>query len=280
MQEGSSARRVLITLVPHSAPWPDAVPWADRYIPEKESVVALGVNRCQQVTNDFAKTPHLFIVGRTGSGKSIMLLSVIYQLLKKSAMVYIADFKGGIDYNGAFRRKCTVVTDYDELLNLLTHIMKVMRERVSLLYESGCHNIDEYNNSHPDNKQQRIVLVVDEAAEALSAPSTEYKKTVAAISESLISISRLARAANINIIMAAQRGGSEIISPSLRVNLAPIIGSCDAALSIMVTGSADASKLIPPNTPGRFIYNEEMLQGYFANFENLLLKEENKYENE
>ncbi len=277
VDEGTDGRKALLTLIPYAVPWEKVVEWNDGCLPEKESAVALGNNRCEQVIADLSVIPHFFVVSRTGGGKSIMLLSLIYQLYCKAAKIYVVDFKGGIDYTKSFRKTCSIVTDHESLLSLMTELLKEMKARISLLYDTGCHNIDEYNEAHPEDKKQRIVLVVDEAAEALSPTSSEQKKTIAAIEMSLVTLSRLARATNINIIMAAQRGGSEIINPSLRVNLVPIIGACDSALSIMVTGSADASKLIPMNTPGRFMFNNEMFQGYYSDFESLLaLKEGEK----
>ena len=56
-----------------------------------------------------------------------------------------------------------------------------------------------------------------------------------------------------------------MLSGELRNNLTiRLVGKSDANLSMLALDNADASKLIPNDTPGRFLTNEgQILQGYY-----------------
>jgi S-DNA-T family DNA segregation ATPase FtsK/SpoIIIE len=99
-------------------------------------------------------------------GKTVLLKLMLLQCIKKNAQVYIADFKGGIDYKKVWHEKCTFVTDESELLGVLTGIIHNMEHRTEILKYSGYTNIDDYNAT-AKKKLQRIIFAFDEVAEVL-----------------------------------------------------------------------------------------------------------------
>ena len=53
--------------------------------------------------NDIPWNAVILLGGSTGSGKSVLLKLLLMQALRKGAAVYIADFKGGVDFPPAWR---------------------------------------------------------------------------------------------------------------------------------------------------------------------------------
>ena len=77
---------------------PDILHWQNTDLNEKDFKLVLGQSLGGKVTVDLKKVPHILIGGSTGSGKSVFLKSLLMQCIKKNAEVYIADFKGGVDF--------------------------------------------------------------------------------------------------------------------------------------------------------------------------------------
>lgn len=268
---GSNGRRVVLTVVPHPDPWPEILPWDKSKLPEKNSVVALGENRGQPIYNDFSVTPHLLLAGQSGSGKSVLLKSIMQQFLLKNWQVYLVDYKRGTDYGRVWESHCTFVTEDDTLLELLESVKTEMERRLDLLHETDCPNIDVYNSKH--EPLHRIAICFDETAEALeksSGMSKETKERKEQISYLLGSLARLGRAAGIHIVLATQRGSADVLSGQIRSNIQAICGIANENLSILTLGTADAHKRIPKTARGRFLREDGvMFQGYYSDFDEL-----------
>ena len=143
-----------------------------------------------------------------------------------------------------------------------------------ILIEHDCRNIDDYNERYPDNKLRRVMLLIDEAAIALDT-RTQNKAKKAARQEIVEAINELActgRFVGFSFLISLQRPSAEVLSGELRNNLTiRLVGKSDANLSMLALDNADAAKLIPSDTPGRFLTsNGEILQGYY--FEDTMLR--------
>ena len=95
---GKGKRRVLLYATPAKNGLPERIDWKDKYLPKDDFVLALGESLLGPVTVDLDKIPHILLGGSTGSGKSLLLKLLLMQALQKGAEVYIADFKGGVDF--------------------------------------------------------------------------------------------------------------------------------------------------------------------------------------
>ena len=100
-------------------------------------------------------TPHILLGGSTGSGKTILLKLLTAQCVNRGAIVYICDFKGGIDYPQIWHEKCVFITTVEEMNEKLERVLEIMEEREKILKMSGCVNIYEYNKKFNRNNNQR-----------------------------------------------------------------------------------------------------------------------------
>lgn len=269
---GSDGRKILLTVVPNPCPWPSVLPWKSSKMPKGDSVIALGENRGTQVTTDFSVTPHLSICGQTGSGKTVLTKMIMLQFLLKDWIVYLIDYKRGVDYGSEWKRRCTFVTDDEALLDLLHDVLEEMLERFRILEKIDCSNIEVYNSNSADGLMfPHIAVCFDEAAEALeisAGMSKEEKERKSEIASALNSIARLGRAAGIHLLITTQRTSAEVFKGQLRSNLQVICGIANENLSLLALNSGDANKRLPKTARGRFIREDgTMFQSYYSNFE-------------
>lgn len=265
---GRDGRKVLLTVIPHPGPWPEILPWNNKYLHKKDSVLVLGENRCEQVTLDLSSIPHILTAGRTGSGKSALQKSLMLQCLAHGMQVILVDYKMGVDYSREWPKYCQIITDDDTLLDRLTELQKEMLARYQLLTDKGYSNIDEYNTA--GGSMRRVCLFIDEIAECLdrsNAADKEQKKIIESVSQSISSLCRLGRAAGIHVFLSTQRGSADVLSGQIRSNVFKILGSADDNLSILTLGTAEAARKIPSDARGRFIDERgNMFQGYFSDY--------------
>lgn len=221
---------------------------------------------------NIAKIPHMLIGGSTGSGKSVLLKLVLMQCIKKGAEVYIADFKGGVDFPPVWHEKCTLLTDKEALLKVLVSITNELKERKQILRNAGVANIDEYNRNTRDNLK-RIVFSCDEIAEILDKTGLvkQQKDEILKIESELSVIARQGRAFGIHLILATQRPDANILSGQIRNNIdTRICGRADNVLSQIILDSTDASEQITKSSQGRFLTNSgKLFQAYWFDENNL-----------
>ena len=72
--------------------------WYDRNVSLENFVLTLGESQLGPVTVDLRTNAHILLGGVTGSGKTVLLKVLLRQAIDKGARVYIADFKGGVDF--------------------------------------------------------------------------------------------------------------------------------------------------------------------------------------
>lgn len=259
---------IVITAVSGENILPDFVEWKDSCLPYKNFELALGETYTGQVTINIAISPHILLAGSTGSGKTILLKLLLMQALKKKAEVYIADFKGGVDFPRVWHNhdKCHFITEKEDLLNDLDEIVIELHRRKVLLADSDCANIDEYNSKY-HRHLHRIIFACDELAEVTekSGLDKKEKELVSMIEASLSTILRLGRAMGIHAVLCTQRPSRDVI-PGVVVNNSDIkiCGRADDVLSQIVLDKTDASDLISKSAQGRFLTNDDVLfQAYW-----------------
>lgn len=152
------------------------------------------------------KQPHLLIAGSTGSGKSVLINSLIYTALYKSPnqckfilidpkRVELVDYKllpHTISYN----------SELPDILKALKDAIKFMEERYKQMQRQ---RIKQSTAEH-------VFIIIDEYADLI----VQAKKEV---ENSIIRLSQLGRAANIHLIIATQRPTRDIITGTIKVNL-------------------------------------------------------------
>lgn len=263
MTEGATPHTIVVCGIQPDAPLPECIEW-DGQSPTERAVLRLGISRSGAVEIDLDKTPHWLVAAATGMGKTQLLVLLIRQLLAQQMQVKVADWKGGIDYSQAIRRRVDFVDNYETLLGLLKDTMDIVQQRKELynhiMAQPGnehitCNNLKKFE-ALTGMKLPRVVIIIDEASMVFDA-STKADKAAAAEVLSLANlIARGGRALGVHLIVATQRPDVASIPGSVKGNLdGRICGhTADNTSSIVVLDNADAAAL--PAIPGRFILKD------------------------
>lgn len=211
------------------------------------------------VCYDMVPNPHLLIAGESGSGKSVMLRTIISTLLlykRDEIDFYLADMKR-TEFH--IFRNCesvkAVITDKKRLALYLDHVHAQLEIRGNMLDTRGLEHIDEYNKIPGVGKLKYIVFAIDEVA------LLRKDKEIMAMVED---ISTQGRAMGIFLILSMQRPDSKILDGQLKSNLtvryafrhADIINS---NITLGAGTGVDASK-INKSEKGRFYMRHEEIK--------------------
>lgn len=269
---GKGKRRVLLYAVPAKSGLPERIDWKDKYLPRDDFVLALGESLLGPVTVDLDKIPHVLLGGSTGSGKSLLLKLLLMQALQKGAEVYIADFKGGVDFPRAWRGRCRMCFTETDLLDLLDGLVDELNRRKALFGAEGHPNLGAYNKAKGDHLP-RLIFACDEVAEVLdkTGADSERKKLLAQIENRLATIARLGRAFGVHLILATQRPDVNILPGQIKNNLDfRVCGRAESVLSGIILGNSTADEQIPKDARGRFITGDGVVfQGYLIDGDRL-----------
>lgn len=272
MVYGKSKSRVLVYAVPTQTSLPEMLRWSDAYLSPDSFVLTLGESLTGPVTVNLAHIPHILLGGSTGSGKSVLLKLLLMQSLCKGAEVYIADFKGGVDFPKVWRQRCHMAFTEQDLLYILGQLVAVLEYRKGRLAETGCPDLDAYNKVTGDGLP-RLVFACDEVAEVLdkTGRSKEDKELLAQIENRLSTIARLGRAFGIHLILSTQRPDANIIPGQIKNNMDfRVCGRADSVLSQIILDNTSAAEQIPKDARGRFITGDgTVFQGYLFDEERL-----------
>ena len=255
MRYSKGKRRVLLYAAPARAGLPDVLPWKDKYLSPESFVLVLGESLLGPVMVNLAHIPHILLGGSTGSGKSVLLKLLLMQALRKGAEVYIADFKGGVDFPKVWHKKCRMCFNEQDLLYTLNQLVAVLEYRKGRLAETGCKDLDAYNEATGEGLP-RLVFACDEVAEMLdrTGRSKEDKELLAQIENRLATLARLGRAFGIHLFLATQRPDANILPGQIKNNLDfRVCGRADTTLSQIILDNSSAADQIPKDARGRFI---------------------------
>lgn len=265
MTYGKGKSRVLVYAVPAQVSLPEVLPWQDEYLSPESFVLVLGESLLGPVTVNLARIPHILLGGSTGSGKSVLLKLLLMQALRKGAEVCIADFKGGVDYPKEWRQRCRMCFTEDDLLYTLDQLAAVLEYRKERLADTGCKDLDAYNEATGENLP-RLVFACDEVAELLdkTGRSKEDRERLGKIENRLATLARLGRAFGIHLILATQRPDANIIPGQIKNNMDfRVCGRAESVLSQIILDNSSAAEQIPKDARGRFITGDgTVFQGY------------------
>lgn len=245
--------------------------WQKELLIDDDCTLVLGVSAFEKVIINLNQIPHALIAGATGSGKTMLFKLCLWQCMQKNMITYIADFKGGLDFNEVWRENCQIITTEKDFLDTLIAINRERDKRKNILASHFYNDIEEYNSKNK-KKLKRIIVACDEVAELLDktglkkSKSTDKEKLeiMEKIEEHITSIARLGRAFGIHLILSTQKPSADIINGQIKTNLGNrICGSADKILSQMVLENNSAYEKIPTNSKGVFItQNETLFKAY------------------
>ena len=265
MTWGEGRKIIRVYAVPAENDFPALLRWEDRYLSPDSFVLVLGESLTGPVTVNLANIPHILLGGSTGSGKSVLLKLLLMQSLRKGAEVYIADFKGGVDFPKVWHQKCHMSFTENDLLATLNQLAAVLEYRKGRLAETGYPNLDAYNEATGE-RLPRLVFACDEVAEVLgkTGKGKEDKERLGQIENKLSTIARLGRAFGVHLILSTQRPDAAIIPGQIKNNLDfRVCGRADNVLSQIILDNTSAADQIPKDAQGRFITGDgTVFQGY------------------
>ncbi|MFN3689620.1 MAG: DNA translocase FtsK 4TM domain-containing protein [Fimbriimonadales bacterium] len=169
---------------------------------------------------DLARMPHLLIGGATNSGKSMCLLSMITCLLFRATprelrFVMIDPKRVELTaFDGIPHLMCPVVRDVKLAAGALRAVLKEMDRRYDLFANAGVRNIQGYNERVPeDERLPYVVVVIDELADLMMQAASEVETSIARLAQ-------LARATGIHLVIATQRPSVDVITGTIKANIA------------------------------------------------------------
>lgn len=232
--------------------------WNDKYTKEKDGVLVLGKTATQEVSFDLNKNPHALIAGQTGSGKSVVLRLLLWQMLMQKSKIYMVDLKGGVEFGYEYEDVGEVIIEAKRAEEVLNELVKENKRRLALLRENRVKNIVEYNNkvAGATGKLQRVGVFMDELGELMDKTGVddETAEILTKIQGHLSSLARLSRATGINLFLGVQRPDHKIITGQIKNNVPiRICGAFpDGSASEIVLGNTRAKDL--KNIPGRMLF--------------------------
>lgn len=195
----------------------------------------------EPVLADIAKMPHLLIAGSTGSGKSVVIHSILVSLLYKNSpatlkLVLIDPKRVELTaYDGIPHLLSTVITSPKKVMGVLRWAIQEMEERYETLQESGSRDIASYNKKAKE-PLPAILIVIDELADIMSAYGRE-------VESSIVRLAQMARATGIHLILSTQRPSVEIVTGLIKANItnriALQVGSQVDSRTILDTAGAE-----------------------------------------
>ena len=215
------------------------------------------------LVGDLADMPHLLIAGRTGTGKSICLNSIILSLLltrrpDECRLIMIDPKQVELaEYGRLPHLMHPVVTDNKKAEAILSWAVDKMEERYELLRRARVRNIMSYNELgfaeilnrvRPENEEDQalipqrmpyIVIVVDEVGDLMMAMKKEVEGHI-------IRLAQKSRAAGIHLILTTQRPTVDVITGLIKSNLPARIcfQVADRSNSRVVLDEMGAEKLL------------------------------------
>jgi len=179
--------------------------------------------------------PHLLIAGSTGSGKSVMLNSLIMSILYKATphqvrmiMVDPKRLEFG-PYEGIPHLLTPVITDARKATIALRNAVLEMERRLKLLAAQGVRNIEQFNrkvrqmetkprNLFEDEMEEDeleqlpfVLIIIDELADLMMLERAN-------VEESVTRLAQMARAVGMHLVLATQRPSVDVITGLIKAN--------------------------------------------------------------
>ncbi len=221
------------------------------------------------LTVDLASLPHLLIAGRTGTGKSVCLNSIISSILmtRRPDEVRMLMIDPKMVELSCYARlphlMHPVVIDMRKAEAILAWAVDKMEERYALLARAGVRHLTNYNQLgreelldrlKPENEDDAelipdhlpfIVIVVDEMADLMMTSGKEVEAHI-------IRLAQKSRAVGIHLILATQKPTVDVITGLIKSNL-------PARISFQVASKTDSRVVLDAMGADKLLGNGDML---------------------
>lgn len=202
--------------------------------------LAFGIGRDiagEAVVGELNKMPHLLIAGQTGSGKSVMINTLLTSLLYRNApsemKLILVDPKQVemASYEDIPHLLTPVITEPEKTISALKWAVNEMERRYKLLAEKRIKDIKTYNNKilkggtkiavqddegnvqeHDEGAMPYIVIVIDELADLMMVAGRDVEALI-------VRLAQKARAVGIHLVLATQRPSVNVITGLIKANI-------------------------------------------------------------
>jgi len=218
---------------------------------------------------DLSTLPHLLIAGRTGTGKSVCLNSLIVSMLMTrrpdEVRLLLIDPKMVelSPYKQLPHLMHPVVTDMRKAEAILAWAVDKMEERYALLARAGVRHIASYNQlgeeelmerMQPEDDEERkqiprqlpyVVIVADEMADLMMTSAKEVETHI-------IRLAQKSRAVGIHLVLATQKPTVDVITGLIKSNL-------PARIAFQVASRVDSRVVLDEMGADKLLGNGDML---------------------
>lgn len=192
---------------------------------------------------DLATCPHLLIGGSTGSGKSVLIRSMIKTLVSKhdpsDLQLVLIDPKGTelSEMKDSPYTACHIST-YQKCEEVFNQLTRLMETRYQMFTK---YNVKKLEELRQHKKEPYIVVVIDELADLL----LKDKKQDNILTKFIILIQK-SRAAGIHIVVNTQRPSRDVINGLIQDNIETRIAlkTVSHHNSKLIIGQAGAENLV------------------------------------
>lgn len=199
---------------------------------------AIGKDISGQATiGELNKMPHLLIAGQTGSGKSVMintlLTSLLYHNSPSEMKLILVDPKQVemAPYEDIPHLLTPVITEPEKTISALKWAVNEMERRYKLLADHKVRDIATYNNmirsggkkitiadedgndqEHQEGAMPYVVIVIDELADLMMAAARDVEALI-------VRLAQKARAVGVHLVLATQRPSVDVITGLIKANV-------------------------------------------------------------
>ena len=220
---------------------------------------------------DLADLPHLLIAGRTGTGKSVCLNSIIVSILmtrtpEQVRMLMIDPKRVELGPYGSIPHLMhPVVTDTSKAEAILSWAVDKMEERLQLFEAARVRDVGEYNKLSDSDRRRRmkmfevsdeewaavpssvpyLVIIVDEMSELMHTTPKEVETHI-------IRLAQKSRAAGIHLVLATQKPTVNVVTGLIKSNL-------PARIAFGVASKVDSGVILDQVGAERLLSKGDML---------------------
>lgn len=183
----------------------------------------------EPVSADIAKMPHVLVAGATGSGKSVLIHSMVMSILFRARpdevkFVMIDPKRTELTFYEGIPHlfdpmvdpsRVSVITNPKDAAKALKALLSLMEKRYEKLQLHGVRNLEGYN-AEADKKglprEFYIVVVIDELADLMLIAGD-------IVEDAIQRLTQMARAVGIHMVLATQRPSVDVITGVIKANL-------------------------------------------------------------
>ena len=147
-----------------------------------------------------ASRPHVAVWGKTGSGKSTVLLGLILQFFGMGADVRFIDGKSEFSSFGTFYGKHKIGSNVAGVVGILERVKAEVEHRQQFIAELNSQD-GKMGRTAADLNYRPLVLLVDEIGAILATMAPKSQKEMI---ESLVAIIMKGRSVGVHVVLATQ----------------------------------------------------------------------------